>query len=50
VPALESVDGVSKVDLSGAAQERLVVKLDPPSWPRTTSRSSQIQGVLPPTT
>jgi len=29
VPALESVDGVSKVDLSGAAQERLVVELDP---------------------
>jgi len=29
VPSLESVDGVSKVDLSGAAQEKLVVQLDP---------------------
>jgi len=29
VPSLESIDGVSKVDLSGETQYRLVVKLDP---------------------
>ena len=29
VPALQSLDGVSKVDLSGVAQQQLVVKLDP---------------------
>jgi HAE1 family hydrophobic/amphiphilic exporter-1 len=29
VPALQSIDGVSKVDLSGIAQQQLVIKLDP---------------------
>jgi HAE1 family hydrophobic/amphiphilic exporter-1 len=46
VPALESVDGVSTVDLSGAAQERLMVELDPAKLAANNISISQISGVL----
>ncbi len=46
VPALQSIDGVSKVDLTGATQYRLVVKLDPTKLAANNVTISQIQGVL----
>ena len=46
VPALEGIDGVSKVDLSGASQDRLVVKLDPAKLAANNISISQIQGKL----
>ncbi len=46
VPSLESLDGVSKVDLTGAAQYRLVVSLDPAKLASNSVSISQIQGVL----
>jgi HAE1 family hydrophobic/amphiphilic exporter-1 len=46
VPSLESIDGVSKVDLSGATQFRLVINLDPAKLAADKVSVSQIQGVL----
>ncbi len=46
VPSLQGIDGVSKVDLSGATQYRLVVKLDPAKLAASKVSISQIQGVL----
>jgi HAE1 family hydrophobic/amphiphilic exporter-1 len=46
VPSLQSLDGVSKVDLTGAAQYRLVVSLDPAKLASNNVSISQIQGVL----
>jgi HAE1 family hydrophobic/amphiphilic exporter-1 len=46
VPSLQSIDGVSKVDLSGASQYRLVVNLDPGKLATYNVSLSQIQGVL----
>jgi len=46
VPALQGLDGVSKVDLTGATQYRLVVKLDPAKLAANGVSISQIQGVL----
>jgi HAE1 family hydrophobic/amphiphilic exporter-1 len=46
VPSLQSLDGVSKVDLTGATQYRLVVKLDPAKMAANNVSISQIQGVL----
>jgi len=46
VPSLQGIDGVSKVDLSGATQYRLVVKLDPAKLTASKVSISQIQGVL----
>ena len=46
VPALQGVDGVSKVDLSGASQYRLVVQLDPAKLAANNVSVAQIQGVL----
>jgi len=46
VPSLESIDGVSKVDLSGATQYRLVIELDPAKLAAANVTVSQIQGVL----
>jgi HAE1 family hydrophobic/amphiphilic exporter-1 len=46
VPSLQSIDGVSKVDLSGASQYRLVVNLDPAKLAAANVSLSQIQGVL----
>jgi HAE1 family hydrophobic/amphiphilic exporter-1 len=46
VPSLESIDGVSKVDLSGATQTRLVINLDPAKLAADNVSISQIQGVL----
>jgi multidrug efflux pump subunit AcrB len=50
VPSLQSIDGVSKVDLSGATQYRLVVKLDPAKLAATTSRSARSRACSRPTT
>ncbi len=46
VPALQSLDGVSKVDLTGATQYRLVVSLDPAKLAAGNVSIAQIQGVL----
>ena len=46
VPALQGLDGVSKVDLTGATQYRLVVKLAPAKLAANGVSISQIQGVL----
>ena len=46
LPSLQSIDGVSKVDLSGASQYRLVVTLDPTKLAAANVSISQIQGVL----
>ena len=46
VPSLQSIDGVSKVDLSGATQYRLVVNLDPAKLSDNKVSVAQIQGVL----
>ena len=46
VPSLESIDGVSKVDLSGETQYRLLVSLDPAKLAADNVSISQIQGVL----
>ena len=46
VPALQSLDGVSKVDLTGVTQYRLVVKLDPTKLAASRITIAQIQGVL----
>jgi HAE1 family hydrophobic/amphiphilic exporter-1 len=46
VPALEGIDGVSTVDLSGATQSRLLVSLDPAKMAAAGVSVSQIQGVL----
>jgi HAE1 family hydrophobic/amphiphilic exporter-1 len=46
VPSLQSIDGVSKVDLSGAIQYRLLVKLDPAKLAANNVSVSQIGGVL----
>jgi HAE1 family hydrophobic/amphiphilic exporter-1 len=46
VPSLQSLDGVSKVDLTGATQYRLVVKLDPLKLAANSVSINQIQGVL----
>lgn len=46
VPALQGIDGVSKVDLSGQSQYRLVVQLDPAKLAASNISISQIQGVL----
>jgi HAE1 family hydrophobic/amphiphilic exporter-1 len=53
VPALQGLDGVSKVDLSGQTQYRLVVKLEPAKLAANSVTIGQIQyalannGVLP---
>ena len=46
VPALEGIDGVSKVDLSGASLDRLVVSLDPAKLAANNVSISQIQGMM----
>ena len=46
VPSLQSLDGVSKVDLSGATQDRLVVQLDPAKLSANNVTIGQIQSVL----
>ncbi|MGZ6265693.1 MAG: efflux RND transporter permease subunit [Candidatus Limnocylindrales bacterium] len=46
VPALQGIDGVSKVDLSGQSQYRLVVQLDPAKLAASNISINQIQGVL----
>jgi hydrophobic/amphiphilic exporter-1 (mainly G- bacteria), HAE1 family len=46
LPSLQSIDGVSKVDLSGASQYRLVIKLDPTKLAANSISINQIQGVL----
>jgi HAE1 family hydrophobic/amphiphilic exporter-1 len=46
VPSLESIDGVSSVDLSGASQDRLMVELDPAKLTANNISISQISGVL----
>jgi HAE1 family hydrophobic/amphiphilic exporter-1 len=46
VPSLQSLDGVSKVDLTGATQYRLLVKLDPAKLAANSVSINQIQGVL----
>jgi hydrophobic/amphiphilic exporter-1 (mainly G- bacteria), HAE1 family len=46
VPTLQGLDGVSKVDLSGLTQSRLVVKLDPAKLAASNVSIAQIQGVL----
>jgi HAE1 family hydrophobic/amphiphilic exporter-1 len=46
VPALQGIDGVSKVDLSGQSQYRLVVQLDPAKLAANNISINQIQGVL----
>jgi HAE1 family hydrophobic/amphiphilic exporter-1 len=46
VPSLQGLDGVSKVDLTGASQYRLVVKLDPAKLAANNVSITQIQGVL----
>ena len=46
LPTLQSIDGVSKVDLAGASQYRLVVKLDPAKLAANNISIAQIQGVL----
>ena len=46
VPTLQGLDGVSKVDLTGATQSRLVVKLDPAKLAAKHVTIAQIQGVL----
>jgi len=46
VPTIQGLDGVSKVDLAGATQDRLVVKLDPAKLAAKNVSISQIQGVL----
>ena len=45
-PSLQSIEGVSKVDLSGASQYRLVVNLDPAKLAANNVSASQLQGVL----
>jgi hydrophobic/amphiphilic exporter-1 (mainly G- bacteria), HAE1 family len=46
VPALSSIDGVSKVDLTGSMQYRLVVKLNSQKLAGAGVSIAQIQGVL----
>jgi len=46
VPSLESIEGVSQVDLSGASQDRLMVELDPAKLAANNVSISQISGVL----
>jgi len=46
VPSLQSIDGVSKVDLTGATEYRLTIKLDPAKLAANSVSISQIQGVL----
>jgi HAE1 family hydrophobic/amphiphilic exporter-1 len=46
VPSLQSLDGVSKIDLSGVTQYQLVVKLDPAKLAASRITMAQIQGVL----
>ena len=46
VPALQGVDGVAKVDLSGALQQRVLIALDPTKLAAARITLSQIQGVL----
>jgi HAE1 family hydrophobic/amphiphilic exporter-1 len=46
VPSLQSIDGVSKVDLSGASQDRLVVKLDPAKLAADNITIKTIAGLL----
>ena len=46
VPSLQSIDGVSKVDLSGATEYRLVVNLDPAKLATDNVTVKQIQDVL----
>jgi HAE1 family hydrophobic/amphiphilic exporter-1 len=46
VPALQGIDGVSQVDLSGATQQRLLISLDPAKMAAAGVTISQIQGVL----
>jgi HAE1 family hydrophobic/amphiphilic exporter-1 len=46
VPALQGIDGVSKVDLGGETQYRLVVSLDPAKLAAKNVSIAQIQGVL----
>ena len=46
VPSLESIEGVSSVDLSGAVQKQLVVSLDPAKLSSNKITVSQIQGLL----
>ncbi|MGO9180103.1 MAG: efflux RND transporter permease subunit [Candidatus Limnocylindrales bacterium] len=46
VPSLQGIDGVSKVDLSGAVEQRVLISLDPARLAATKISLSQIQGVL----
>jgi HAE1 family hydrophobic/amphiphilic exporter-1 len=46
VPSLESIGGVSKVDLSGSSQERLIVQLDPAKLAANHVSISQISSTL----
>ena len=46
LPSLQSLEGVSKVDLTGATQYRLVVKLDAAKLAANTVTIDQIQKVL----
>jgi len=46
VPSLQGLDGVSKVDLTGTTQYRLVVNLDPAKLAANSVTIGQIQGVL----
>jgi HAE1 family hydrophobic/amphiphilic exporter-1 len=46
LPALQSIDGVSKVDLTGAMAARVLIALDPAKLAESGVSMSQIQGVL----
>jgi HAE1 family hydrophobic/amphiphilic exporter-1 len=46
VPALQSLDGVSKVDLSGATAERVLISADPAKLAESGITIAQIQQVL----
>jgi HAE1 family hydrophobic/amphiphilic exporter-1 len=46
VPALQSLDGVSKVDLSGATAERVLISVDPAKLAESGVTIAQIQQVL----
>ena len=46
VPALQGIDGVAKVDVSGAVAQRVLIALDPAKLAASRISLTQIQGVL----
>lgn len=46
VPALQSLDGVSKVDITGATAQRVLIALDPVKLAESGVSIAQIQGVM----